>query len=165
MQGLQKAILIFQVVNAQTKRGTDISDNEWQSWRLSWIYFLDRKRKVRFKDNLDLLSRRFLLSRFLSQTSYIFFVFIPTDINKSWSLKVPKSKILAYQNLKLSFGLYHVAAESTYSVCLNFIYPSKELCSKIALGEAGVSLTCWCHALVLPAPGYWRLFLNLIIFS
>ena len=27
-----------------------------------------------------------------------------------------------------------------YSVCLNSIYPSKELCSKIALGEVGVSL-------------------------
>ena len=45
----------------------------------------------------------------------------------------------------------------TYSVCLNFIYPSKELCSKISL-EVGVSLPWWCHALVLLAPGYWRLF-------
>ena len=27
-----------------------------------------------------------------------------------------------------------------YSVCLNFIYPIKELCSKMALGEVGVSL-------------------------
>ena len=52
-----------------------------------------------------------------------------------------------------------------YSVSHNFIYPSKELCSKIVLGEVGVSLPRWCHTLVLPAPGYWRLFLNLIIFS
>ena len=29
---------------------------------------------------------------------------------------------------------------STYSVSHNFIYPSKELCSKMALGEVGVSL-------------------------
>ena len=30
---------------------------------------------------------------------------------------------------------------------------SKELCSKMALGEVGVWLPWWCHALVLPAPG------------
>ena len=28
----------------------------------------------------------------------------------------------------------------------------------MALGEVGVSLPWWCHALVLPAPGYGRLF-------
>ena len=32
---------------------------------------------------------------------------------------------------------------------------------KMALGEVGVSLLWWCHALLLLAPGYWRLFLNL----
>ena len=52
-----------------------------------------------------------------------------------------------------------------YSVWHNFIPPSKELCSKMALVEVGMSLPWWCHALVHPAPGYWRLFLNLIIFS
>ena len=36
---------------------------------------------------------------------------------------------------------------------------------KMALGEVGVSLLWRCHALVLLAPGYWRYFLNLIIFS
>ena len=36
---------------------------------------------------------------------------------------------------------------------------------KMALAEVGVSLPWWCHTLVLLAPGYWRLFLNLIIFS
>ena len=36
---------------------------------------------------------------------------------------------------------------------------------KMALGEVEVSLPWQCHALVLLAPGYWRLFLNLIIFS
>ena len=36
---------------------------------------------------------------------------------------------------------------------------------KMILGEVGVSLPWWCHALVLLAPGYWRLYLNLIIFS
>ena len=37
--------------------------------------------------------------------------------------------------------------------------------SKTALAEVGVSLPWWCPTLVLPAPGYWSLFLNLIIFS
>ena len=31
----------------------------------------------------------------------------------------------------------------------------------MALGEVGVSLPWWCHALALLAPGYWTLFLNL----
>ena len=52
-----------------------------------------------------------------------------------------------------------------YSGIHNSIAPSKELCSKRALGEVGVSLPWWCHTLVLLPPGYWGLFLNLIIFS
>ena len=52
-----------------------------------------------------------------------------------------------------------------YSVTHISIHPSKELCSKMAPGEVGVSLPWWYHALVLLAPAYWRLFLNLIIFS
>ena len=36
--------------------------------------------------------------------------------------------------------------------------------SKTASGEVGVWLPWWCPALVLPAPGYWGHFLNLIIF-
>ena len=36
---------------------------------------------------------------------------------------------------------------------------------KTALAEVGVSLPWWCLAPVLLAPGYWRVFLNLIIFS
>ena len=52
-----------------------------------------------------------------------------------------------------------------YSVCHIITYPSKELCSKMALGEVGVYLPWWCHTLVLPSPGYSGLFLNLIIFS
>ena len=34
---------------------------------------------------------------------------------------------------------------------------------KMALGEVGVSLPWWCHPLFLLAPGYWRLFLNLVL--
>ena len=37
--------------------------------------------------------------------------------------------------------------------------------SKMAPGEVGVWLPWWCSALVLPAPGSWGDFLNLIIFS
>ena len=33
----------------------------------------------------------------------------------------------------------------------------------MALGEVGVSLPWWCHPLVLLAPCYWRLFLNLVL--
>ena len=33
-----------------------------------------------------------------------------------------------------------LSASAKYSVCLNFTYPSKELCTKMALGEVGVSL-------------------------
>ena len=36
---------------------------------------------------------------------------------------------------------------------------------KTALAEVDVSLLWWCHALLPLAPGYWRLFLDLIIFS
>ena len=37
-----------------------------------------------------------------------------------------------------TMGLFHL--HSRYSVSHNFIYPSKELCSKMDLGEVGVSL-------------------------
>ena len=39
------------------------------------------------------------------------------------------------------------------------------LLSKIVPGKVGVWLPWWCPALLLPAPGSWGLFLNLIIFS
>ena len=53
----------------------------------------------------------------------------------------------------------------TYSVTHMSIHPSKGLCSKMAPGEVGLSLPWWCHNLFLLPPGYWGLFLNLIIFS
>ena len=52
-----------------------------------------------------------------------------------------------------------------YSVTHISIHPSKELCSKMAPKEVGVSLPWWCHTLVLPPTGYWGLFLDLIIVS
>ena len=41
-----------------------------------------------------------------------------------------------------------------YSVIHISIHPSKELCSKMAPREVGVSLPWWCHTLVLLPPGY-----------
>ena len=41
------------------------------------------------------------------------------------------------------------------------VHPIGPVWCKMALGEVGVSLPWWCHALVLLAPGYWRHFLNL----
>ena len=43
------------------------------------------------------------------------------------------------------------------------VHPTGSVWCKMALGEVGVSLPWWCHAFVLPAPGSWGLFLNLII--
>ena len=43
--------------------------------------------------------------------------------------------------------------------------PFWSICCKTALAEVGVSLPWWCLAPVLLAPGYWRVFFNLIIFS
>ena len=60
---------------------------------------------------------------------------------------------------------YLVPEGFSYSVSHIITYPSKELCSKKALGEVAVSLPWWCQALVLSPPGYSGLFLNLINFS
>ena len=85
---------------------------------------------------------------------------ICTEIN--WPL-------FTIDNLKLSWWFRNFKNRanfsSTYSVIHISIPPSKELCSKMATGEVDVSLPWWCHTLVLPPPGYWGLFLNLIIFS
>ena len=73
---------------------------------------------------------------------------------------------------------YVVTIKSTVEITQNFVAFSEYIYSrvqksienwsawsKMALGEVGVPLPWWCHPLVLLAPGYWRLFLNLIIFS
>ena len=48
----------------------------------------------------------------------------------------PSLKVIAMQLTQAT----QVAERLCYSVSHNFIYPSKELCSKMALGEVGVSL-------------------------
>ena len=65
---------------------------------------------------------------------------------------------------KIYLGLNKIEVNClcVYSVFHKSIAPSsKELCSKMALREVGVSPPWWCHALVLLAPGYWGLFLIL----
>ena len=61
--------------------------------------------------------------------------------------------------------IHYISILCTYSVSHIITYPSKELCGKMALGEVGVSLPWWCHALVHSPPGYSGLFLNPINFS
>ena len=53
----------------------------------------------------------------------------------------------------------------SHTVVCKKVHPIGYVWCKMALGEVGVSLPWWCPALVLLAPGYWSLFLNLIIFS
>ena len=67
--------------------------------------------------------------------------------------------------MRIPLTSFHLMQILTYSAIHISIHPSIELCSKMAPGEVGVSLPWWCHALVLPHPGYWGLFLNLTIFS
>jgi hypothetical protein len=48
-----------------------------------------------------------------------------------------------------------------YTVVCKIVHKFSYVWCKTALGEVGVSLPWWCAALVLLAPGYWSLFLNL----
>ena len=50
---------------------------------------------------------------------------------------------------------------SKITVVCKIVHKFASLWCKTALGEVGVSLPWWCTALVLLAPGYWSLFLNL----
>ena len=59
-----------------------------------------------------------------------------------------------FWNKKGIFNRYSLAV-----VCKK-VHKIRSVWCKIALGEVGVSLPWWCHALVLLAPSYWRLFLN-----
>ena len=85
-------------------------------------------------------------------------------IRWSWPKNVEMYSDLEPRRVPKSTGFW-LRYPPFYSVIHISIAPRKELCSKMALGEVGVSLPWWCHALVLPPPGYWGLFSNLIIFS
>ena len=81
-----------------------------------------------------------------------------------WQIRLDRLKLITFlKNLKDSSTIWFLS--QWYSVSHIITYPSKELCSKMALGEVGVSLSWWSHALVLSPPGYSGLFSNLIIFS
>ena len=93
--------------------------------------------------------------------------FMKTRYFRKCQLKKVSWKYLLFIKWRLrKYGTFLKTNEfyQKYSVIHNSISPSKELCSKMAPGEVGVSFPWWCHALVLWPPGYWGLFLNLIIF-
>ena len=50
-----------------------------------------------------------------------------------------------------------------FTVVCKIVHKFASVCCKTTLGEVGVSLSWWCAALVLLAPGYWGLYLNLKI--
>ena len=85
-----------------------------------------------------------------------------------WGLIIPRGSYQYFiatcvlSNLHSVIDCFLITVLHSRRICLVWwaILPSK-----IASGEVGVWLPWWCPALVLPAPGYWRLFLNLIIFS
>ena len=52
-------------------------------------------------------------------------------------------------------------AHNIFTVVCKKVHKIWSVWCKMALGKVDVSLPWWCHALVLLAPGYWRLFLNL----
>ena len=69
-------------------------------------------------------------------------------------------------NWKLIYRLYLAFLnKKNPGSCVQKSKENWSLYGKMALGEVGVSLSWWRPALVLLAPGYWSLFLNLIIFS
>ena len=56
---------------------------------------------------------------------------------------------------------FHHAQKEWVTVVCKIVHKFASVWCKTALGEVGVSLPRWCAALVLLAPGYWSLFLNL----
>ena len=70
-----------------------------------------------------------------------------------------------YENCNTKIGASTTVAPSPKSdgvtVVCKIVHKFASVWCKTALGEVGVSLPWWCAALVLLAPGYWSLFLNL----
>ena len=85
----------------------------------------------------------------------IFFGKIQTSFDvQNWLLM---SEIGTFRSLDLECTKKLLSQESAiidsiklYSVIHNSIAPSKELWGKMTLGEVGMSLPWWCHALVFP---------------
>ena len=101
-----------------------------------------------------------------------------TDMSNNW----PKNKNLNYlwiilwkttiflirndlrSSLVCSFTKQSVLHDSSNGSTVVCKKKGSKLC-KMALGEVYLSLPWWCHALFLLSLGYWRLILNLIVFS
>ena len=85
--------------------------------------------------------------------------------NSSMSLPVPgprtqmPSKRFTSLSTSSSLGSSDSMREGT--VVCKIVHKIASVWCKTASGEVGVSLPWWCAALVLLAPGYWSLFLNL----
>ena len=81
---------------------------------------------------------------------------------KSWLIYWMKDSKSWFLLMKWNLFLQIVVHIHWRPICLGW---QAILLSKMAPGEVGLWLPWWCPALVLPAPGSWGLFLNLIIFS
>ena len=84
----------------------------------------------------------------------------PIHISRDSSLYISCTYNAYPLSSKVLLHLYH-AVTLPFKMC----GPSWSVWCKIALAEVSVSLSWWYYALVLLAPGYWRVFLNLIIFQ
>ena len=82
---------------------------------------------------------------------------------RNMPLEVLQTRISKSQR-SLSWNVWSKVVQHATLGCKMF-GPFWSVWCKITLAEVGVSLPWWCHALVLLAPGYWKLFINLIIFS
>ena len=69
---------------------------------------------------------------------------------------------LLHDNTPPSFRqIWHAPSYIVHTVVCKIVHKFASVWCKTALGEVGVSLPWWCAALVLLAPGYWSLFLDL----
>ena len=73
------------------------------------------------------------------------------QINKNYRLDRQRLSYMVETHKKIAF----------FTVVCKIVHIFASVWCKTALGEVGVSLPWWCTDLVLVAPGYWSLFLNL----
>ena len=74
-------------------------------------------------------------------------------------LLCPHSALYSTALQQLNWTKTHTISPTT--VLCKIVHKFASVWCKTALGEVGVSFPWWCTALVLLAPGYWSLFLNL----
>ena len=90
-------------------------------------------------------------------------LFVSSKLNKNrqWSQGGEKDST----SYRLSAGCVKASKTAMVTLPFKMFCPFWSVWCKMALAEVGMSLPWWCHAVVLLAPGYWSLSLNLIIFS